>query len=380
MEKKVIFATSIPFMKQHITDMYIHEIGEKYIVEMWDLSQLFGCKDEVDNTFSDTKTFSTINELDMALGQESKQYEIIIVTNILNSYLGKIIGVIHKLNIPIVCINKESFNTWLFEQGTFKYRKYFHWKARLQAFALRFPITRYLLNKRQFGKYQYDYLLASQNYYKMQAKHFIKIHHIKYDEYLTAVKTEKGIKGKYILFVDAGPSSHPAFCNRHNSLDHNDYLKRINEYLDYIEETTGLPVIISAHPKSSYKDGDFMNRRIYCGNTAELIHYSEGVVSHYSTSLVNAVLEGKPIQVIFYDNMFTSAFRGSIIMGLELADLCGADICDMKKPHKWDMAYNNVLYRKFIERHVCSMEFMDKSNAVLIRESLGRIFEGGTDS
>lgn len=380
MERKVIFTTSIPFMKQHITDMYIQEIGEKYIVEMWDLSQLYGCKDEVDNTFSDTKKISTLDKFDAVLRQEINQYEIIIITNILNSYLGKIIDCIHKYNIPIVCINKESFNTWLFEQGAFKYRKYFHWKARMQAFAIRFPLTKYLLNKRQFGKYQYDYLMASQNYYKMQSKHFIKIHHIKYDEYLMAVNTERRIKDPYILFVDAGPSSHPAFCNRHNSLDHKDYLMKINEYLTYIEETTGLPVVISAHPKSSYKEGDFGNRKIYCGDTSELIHYSEGVVSHYSTSLVNAVLERKPIQVIFYDNMFVSAFRGSIIMGLEFAELCGADICDMKTPHKWDMTYNIDSYNKFLDQNIYNKDAMDKSNAVLLRESLGRIFEGGIES
>ena len=101
MERKVIFATNIPFMKQHITDMYIYEIGEKYKVEMWDLSRLYGCKDEVDNTFSDAKTFSTLDKFDAALEHESNQYEIIVITNILNSYLGKIIDSIHKYNIPI---------------------------------------------------------------------------------------------------------------------------------------------------------------------------------------------------------------------------------------------------------------------------------------
>ncbi len=380
MERKVIFTTSIPFMKQHITDMYIREIGEKYAVELWDLSQLYGCKDEVENTFSDTIKISTIEEFDVALKHESKQYEIVIITNILNSYLGRIIDCVHNYNIPIVCINKESFNTWLFEQGVFRYRKYFRWKARLQAFALHFPVTKQFLNMRQFGKYKYDYLLASQNYYKMQSKHFIKIHHIKYDEYLTAINTRREIGEKYILFVDAGPSSHPAFCDRHNSLNHNDYLMRINDYLDYIENTTGLSVVISAHPKSMYESGDFGKRKIYCGNTSELIHYSEGVISHYSTSLVNAVLERKPIQVIFYDEMFVSAFRGSIIMGLEFATLCGADICDMNSPHGWEMNFDTDLYNAFLNKHICSKEAMDKSNATLIGESLETIFEGGVDS
>lgn len=362
-------------MKQHITDMYVQEIGEKYIVEMWDLSQLYGCKDKVDNTFSDTKKIAVPDEFDAALKEEINQYKVIIITNILNAYLGKIIDYIYKYNIPIVCINKESFNTWLFEQGTFKYRKYFHWKARMQAFALRLPFTKYILNKRQFGKYQYDYLLASQNYYKMQSKHFIKIHHIKYDEYLMADTTEREIKEQYILFVDAGPSCHPAFCNRYNSLDHRNYLKRINEFLDYTEQTTGLSVVISVHPKSLYKNEDFGGRKVYCGNTPELIHYSEGVISHYSTSLVNAVLERKPIQVIYYEDMFVSAFRGSIIMGLEFAELCGADICDMVAPHKWTMIYDNDLYNKFLNQHICNKEAMNKSNTVLIREALERIFE-----
>lgn len=375
MDKKIIFMTSIPFMKQHITDMYITEIGEKYLTDMWDLSPLYECKDVVENIFSDVKKIQTIDEFEVALEKEVKAHEIVVITNILNAYLGRIIGNLQKWSIPIVCINKESFNTWLFEKGTFRYRKYFRRKAQLQALAIHFPLTRYILNMRQFGKYKYDYLLASQNYYKMQSHNFIKIHHIKYDEFLMASNATRTIEGKYLLFIDAGPSTHPAFINRINTLDHNNYLRRINNYFEFIEKETGLPIVISAHPKSKYNKDDFGGRNIYIGRTAELIHYSEGVLSHYSTSLVNAALEYKPIQIIYYQKMLKSSFRGSAIMGLEFADLTGADICDMESPHSIVFRVPDKKYDHFLEEHICSKQDKNKDNATLVCEAMNYIFK-----
>ena len=360
-------------MKQHLIDMYINDISKNFAAELWDLSSVYECKDSVQNKNNDTIKINTISEFANRLDSVQKGNDVIIVTNILNLNLKIIYDLIKKRAIPIVCINKESFNLWLFERGAIRYISHYRFKAALQALAIFFPITRMIIHKKQVGRYKYDYLLAPKNYFPAQCDKFIKIHHIKYDETMASQSYQRVIPYNYILFIDSGPSSHPAFVNKYNSLDHQEYIKKMNAFFDIVEKNTGSRIVVSLHPKSNYKETDFNGRDMIVGKTADLIHFCEYAIGHYSTSFVNVVLEKKPLQVVYYNEMFKSSFRGSAVMGLEFAKLCDASICNMEKTKIPVIGYKEKKYETFLENHVLNLDAIEHTNADQICQALHQI-------
>lgn len=377
MADKILFLTNIPFMKHHYRDMYVEEIARKYIVELWDLSILYKSSyiQKGISDFEEAIKIDSIDTFEKLLKDSIHNFNTIIITNILNRNLGIIYGILKQNNIPIVCINKESFATSLEYRGKIHYLSFFDLRSQISSIGNTLPFVKGLLQRRTLGRYQYDYLIGGHNYFPIQAKNFLKIHQIKYDEFLKASLSENVIKSKYILYIGSAPSSHPAYTNKQNSLNHKNYMFAINSYLKKVEEDTGLEVIVSGHPKGYYDKTECGNRRIFVGKTAELIHYSEGVICHFSTSLVNAILEHKPVQIIYNSDILRSSFANTMVSGLELGRLCKTDICDIDKYHKWVMGVNEKAYNNFLDDEIINTDHPDKNNAELICNYLEELFQ-----
>lgn len=375
--RKIIFLTSIPFINQHLKDLYVEEIKKEFSVELWDASAIYNCFDYVNNVVAEAKSITSVFEFENELERCCSSNNVVIVTNILNQNLNMVLPSIRRFKCPVVCINKESFNAWLFEKGALAYFRFYRFKARLQALAISFPPTKYLLHKRQFGSNKYDYLLASNNYFKMQSKHFVRIHHIKFDETIKARSGEQHrvFNQKYILFIDSAPSTHPAYIKRSNSLNHASYITKMNSFFRAIENITGLRVVVSLHPKANYNKSDFGDRPVFTGNTAELINGCEFVIGHYSTSFVNVIMEKKPLVVVYYREMLKSSFRGSAVMGLQFAKMSGANICNIEQFEEGKIkAFDLALYPDFLENHICVTEKMTVNNAALVCQAIENIF------
>jgi hypothetical protein len=75
------------------------------------------------------------------------------------------------------------------------------------------------------------------------------------------------------------------------------YFEAMNHFFDFVKKTTGLKVVIAAHPRSNYESmpGVFGERAVIKGKTVELVAKSKLVVMHMSTSLSYAVLFKKPV-------------------------------------------------------------------------------------
>ncbi|PPB52723.1 hypothetical protein CDQ67_09685 [Campylobacter hyointestinalis subsp. hyointestinalis] len=111
--------------------------------------------------------------------------------------------------------------------------------------------------------------------------------------------------GDFILFLDQFLPYHPDLMtipkqNRPNNKTKGIYFKQINALFNNLEAKYCMPVVIAAHPVSSYKNDEFNGRLILKGISNELVVSCFGVVTHYSTSISFAVLANKPI--IFLDN------------------------------------------------------------------------------
>ncbi|GFM38109.1 hypothetical protein [Desulfovibrio psychrotolerans] len=133
----------------------------------------------------------------------------------------------------------------------------------------------------------------------------IHAHTFDYDTYLKAGKT--GSIGNYLVFIDQDIPNHPDCNVRHkiNLATREIYYPAVDAAFRYIEEKTGLNVVIAAHPRSDYTStgNPYGNRTILSGNTCELIRDSAGCITHYSTAINFCVLYHKPLIVLTMEEL-----------------------------------------------------------------------------
>lgn len=128
----------------------------------------------------------------------------------------------------------------------------------------------------------------------------IKINHPDYESYIRS-GIQSNYPPKYILFLDEYFPLHPEILYWFK-IDLADiaqlYYSKMNIFFDFLEKKYKLPVVVAAHPKSSYKGNEYGGRAIIRDNTCELVRESLFVVMHQSTSMSYAILNNKPIAIV----------------------------------------------------------------------------------
>jgi hypothetical protein len=145
-------------------------------------------------------------------------------------------------------------------------------------------------------------------------------HTLDYDLYLDNIKAgfKKKLKSdKYVVFIDGYMPFHPDyfFSNIKPLITPEIYYSILCNFFKYVEEKTGLKVIIAAHPRSKYEEHPdyFESREVIRGETRDLIRGCEFVLTHYSTSLNFAVLYKKPVIFITTNDLERSTIDANII-------------------------------------------------------------------
>lgn len=143
----------------------------------------------------------------------------------------------------------------------------------------------------------------------------IKAHALDYDRYLEEEEPahlDEGKAGDYALFLDDDIPLHSDYIifdvNPYCTAD--SYYSELNKFFDSFERTTGLSIIIAAHPRADYekRGNPYGNRKLVCGKTVSYTKRAKLVLAHVSTSLNFAILYKKP--VIFMDSLeYSMALR-----------------------------------------------------------------------
>lgn len=365
---RVVFATSIPFTKQHEVIMYTQTIEKKYPIEKLDLSKIYGNSDYTTNLPAEnTQKIQTLEQLEQHIQTLLKQDSVLVITDILIPNLKLIYPLLKKHHLKIVTINKEIMGGWLIRQGQISQPlRRANWKQCLKSQLMLNPFTASLIHHLRYGSCQYDYILASANLQPEAGKEFVQIHHVKYDEYLQAKDSENPIGEKYILFIDSGLTTHPMLEQCDNKLDHAYYLSVLNRYLDLVEQHYGMKVVVSIHPSAKYEPKDFGNRLTTCGKTPELVEHCEFVVSHGSTSLFNAIWARKPMKILTSKKIENSASNSMQCYGLGFAKLLNLEVVDLDAPPLNEFSMDLKAYEKFESQYLLNTKYLNKSNEDLI--------------
>lgn len=365
----VLFLTSSPLHKMHFNDMYINEIKKNFQTKIWDISFLYGRGKETMD-FPEVTCIHNFQELENGLDSINEQ--IVVITNVLIYDLHRIHKIFKKRNIPLVSIDKESIIFWMKDNYLKEHLQYATESEQKKFFWKRNPITRKIYSYLEYQHVKFDYILGAKNYFPEATKHFHQIHNLKYDEFLKSEEEEKVVDYKYILFMDAGLAHLPNVVGKPNSIDKKEYLDDMNHLFDRIEAEYNLPVIVAAHPKSGYGENDFNGRKIILYKTPALLKYSELVLAHYSTSLIDLVLQKKPVIFLYSEAYMNSPSQTILITASEYAKMLNAPLIDIKKDEKIEVSFNEEAYDRFIEEHIICKEHIEYSNSELIVEFLKR--------
>jgi hypothetical protein len=136
------------------------------------------------------------------------------------------------------------------------------------------------------------------------------IHTLDYDIYLKE-REQPSYDMQVAVFLDDQLTTTPELTmfGERPCMGTEKYCNLMNRFFDYIEEKTGLEVIIAVHPRADLQDVSsyYKSRKCLKGQTAHLVHGSQMTLAHCSTSINFANLFCKPI--IF---MTLSEIKGSL--------------------------------------------------------------------
>lgn len=182
----------------------------------------------------------------------------------------------------------------------------------------------------------------------------IKAHALDYDRYLEEEAidriNEDATAGGYALFLDDDIPYHPDYLifdvRPYCAADK--YYVELNKFFDSFEQTTGLPIIIAAHPRADYekRGNPYGNRKLVCGKTISYTKHAKLILAHVSTSLNFAILYKKP--VLFLDSLkYTMALRLWIRDTATALDQKPFIVSDTPSFRLQELTVNEELYERY---------------------------------
>ncbi|WP_037353038.1 hypothetical protein [Selenomonas sp. FC4001] len=184
----------------------------------------------------------------------------------------------------------------------------------------------------------------------------ILVHTITYSEYLREDNISRyNNSKKYIVFLDQGLINRDEiFLATGYELpikDSKAYVSDLCNLFSKLEQKYGCPVVVAAHPKSSYENGMFGNREIILGKTPELIRNAELVINQYSAAFFLAILYKKNFIDIYTKEMWLTPRKSykDCYNSFKLLKCKLLDISDREAVNNFEdyiFRYNEETYKK----------------------------------
>lgn len=323
---RVIYISCVRLTEKTVDDWFINSLIENDIqVEYWDIVPLLRESyievTEVEKNYKKyIESYSALEEL--VKKNNSSVYILLInydirsikLLNLLNKHECKSIFILWGL-FPIKPSNKGDRVLELLLKNPISLLKKVYYKS----------LTRIYYNKK-IRSYNNTILAAGEEALKL-AKNlsniYIPINTIDYDRFLSARDfSNSPLKNlKYAVFLDINlPFQTDLLLNGNRPVNSEKYYASLNNFFDEIEKLYNLEVVIAAHPKSHYGGDEFNGRKIINNKTAEMVRFSELVISHHSTAITYAILYYKKIIFIYTDDMWQKSRYTDVSYIVQLAN------------------------------------------------------------
>ena len=219
---------------------------------------------------------------------------------------------------------------------------------------------------RIFGIKDSPIVIAYLKKYGISPSKIIPINSRDYDTYLEYMKEAAQVVSstKICVFLDEDFTNHPDYLLLGiKPLNHADYVSSMNSFFDYVEDTTGLSVVIAGHPKSRFsaENHPYGERPFILGNTLQLVDESKMVIAHASTSISFPVLLRKPIVLAVTSEMKNRYMFNDVKAFARELDLTPVDLdsADEVSALEIDFERHNN-YENYLHRYVMNKESIDK--------------------
>lgn len=377
---KIIFLGTVHFTQKLYNDLYIEKISKHYKTEMWSIlkinkmireeSKSSKFHDQID----DVDYIETFDEFERKLQQIG--HRPIIITSFFDpKSLKEIYDVIHKYDGVIIDLYKDAFTTYIRKRANI-FNKNSPLFKRLKDLLVMSSFIRTAYWRLINRSYLIDYCLAPPKLTYLPAKNYVPIHHVKYDNYLDVLNEKPIVDNRYAVFLD----SNLPYLNDiiillgEESVNPEKYYRLLNEFFDYIEKRFNLEVIIAPHPQANYSNDLFNRRKIIKYKTSNLIHNSEFVITHDTTSNMNAILSNKPMIFVYYNEMLNKGTNQWALATMEYSKILNAPLIDLENDLNFKPTVDNKAYKRFKDKYIVNNRKKDKSNEEIIIEFLESLF------
>lgn len=214
------------------------------------------------------------------------------------------------------------------------------------------------------------------NVERFNDQNLVSITHFDVGSYEKSTLENPELPYPYYVFLDIYLPYHPDLSRDGlRSIEPTKYFDNLRVLFDDLEKKTGNKVVIAAHPKARYTD-EFGDRPSFYGKTPELVRGCSGVLSHHSAAINFAVLNQKPLVLIF-SSEFTNASSANFLLGnmydimRGYASELGCDMINMESESSF-RSLDSVdvdMYDKYKRKYLLST-YYPKSNFAIIKERL----------
>ena len=230
---------------------------------------------------------------------------------------------------------------------------------------------------KMYASYKQRYRIKNQDLFissGSRADMNVHINHPDWEKYKACAREESHRAERYTVFLDEFFPLHPdlRFFIRNFRADPEEYRRSMLGFFDRFEKSTGLKIVIAAHPKSDYNRDYWDGRETVKYRTVDLVRNADAVLMHTSAALSFAVMFDKPLALIR-----TQGYRNIFPLDINMqriSNLTGLPIQDIEKQ-------TDVLIRKlpkdvrenYIYTYLTSPGIEDKLTADILTDTFGHL-------
>lgn len=377
--RQIIILTWIPISRREAEWLQLNWLEEEgFRVKIFDLSKILHSVDvrsNLDTHQADDKYIHKIESflefdavvaqathdsifIDLLQGIGEIQWRFERVFRILKKHKARYF-IIHADGYP--CLAPTGRQIWLRFKKVFSPRLLMQFLARKVATQLRkkgvlYPLPTKVLATQTTG------LKAFVSEYQIPEQSIWTLNHPDYYDWLRfsahikkeGVVSSLNLPPRFCVFIDDAQTHHPDYAiMKMKPMDNEKYLASMNKFFRFIEDNTGIPLLIAGHPRPQYDDflNIFDGRRIIQGKTMELVANSELTIVSYSTAASFAVLFDKPLIVLTNNELLKAGrvgFDEPIARCLGLEVINADDDSAINRMSLEFENWNKALYRKYI--------------------------------